>query len=42
VLRLVARAPLAESIVRRFRGGRESVRRQSVAVALRGVLDRLR
>jgi len=37
---LARRSP--ESIVRRFRGGRESVRRQSVAVALRGVLDRLR
>jgi nicotinamide-nucleotide amidase len=37
---LARRSP--ESIVRRFRGGRESVRRQSVAVALQGVLDRLR
>ncbi|HZF19635.1 MAG TPA: CinA family protein [Burkholderiales bacterium] len=30
-----------ESVVLRFRGGRESVRRQSVAAALRGLLDRL-
>jgi nicotinamide-nucleotide amidase len=30
-----------ESAVLRFRGGRESVRRQSVAAALRGLLDRL-
>jgi nicotinamide-nucleotide amidase len=31
-----------ESAVRRFRGGRESVRRQSVAAALQGLLERLR
>ena len=29
------------SVTRRFRGGRESVRRQSVIVALRGLLERL-
>jgi nicotinamide-nucleotide amidase len=31
----------AQSAVRRFAGGRESVRRQSVVVALRGLLERL-
>ena len=31
----------AHSAVRRFRGGRESVRRQSVAAALQGLLQRL-
>jgi nicotinamide-nucleotide amidase len=31
-----------ESVVRSFRGGRESVRRQSVAAALQGLLERLR
>jgi nicotinamide-nucleotide amidase len=36
---LKRRAP--ESVVLRFRGGRESVRRQSVAAALQGLLDRL-
>jgi nicotinamide-nucleotide amidase len=36
---LARRAP--ESAVRRLRGGRERVRRQSVAVALQGLLDRL-
>jgi nicotinamide-nucleotide amidase len=30
-----------ESLVRHFRGGRESVRRQSVAFALKGLLERL-
>jgi nicotinamide-nucleotide amidase len=31
----------AESVVRRFSGGREGIRRQSVAFALRGLLERL-